>query len=136
MALIPGLALDCHDAGIPWRETSTEGVSWLLLAREQGQAEGASKATGGATVLIRMSPGRGYPPHRHLDVEEVLVLAGGYRDADGEYPAGSYVRYSPGSEHAPVALGDPGRRPGPDNPACVLYATARGGIEALSEPGR
>jgi anti-sigma factor ChrR (cupin superfamily) len=102
-------------------------VVWLLLGSEQA-GEGAAA---GGTVLIRMAPGRGYPAHRHLDIEEVLVLAGGYRDELGEHRAGEYVRYPAGCDHAPVALGDPARPTGPENPACVLYASARGGIALL-----
>lgn len=107
-------------AEVAWRGTQVEGVDWCLLASE-GAGEGAEA---GATVLIRMAPGCGYPPHRHLDVEELLVLAGGYRDAMGEHRAGDYVRYPAGSAHAPVAIGDT---------ACLLYASARGGIEVLGD---
>lgn len=114
-----GLRLEVDGGEVPWRETSAPGVRWCLLAgEERGGGEGA-----GATVLIRMEPGAGYPPHRHLGVEEVLILAGGYRDADGEHHAGEYLRYPAGSAHAPVAIGDR---------ACLLYATAREGIEVLS----
>lgn len=126
---IPGLEIRAAAERVPWRATSSPGVEWYLLA---GEGRGAGPASG-ATVLIRMAPGRGYPVHRHLDVEEVLVLGGGYRDAFGEHRAGSYLRYPPGSRHAPIALGDPDAPIGPDNPECVLYASARGGIEIASE---
>ena len=81
-----------------------------------------------ATVLIRMDPGRGYRAHRHEGVEEVYVLEGGYRDERGEYRAGDYVRYEEGSVHSPVALGRDDRPISDENPACVLFASARGGI--------
>jgi anti-sigma factor ChrR (cupin superfamily) len=127
---VPGLELTADTAGVAWRATSAEGVHWLLLASEPCPA-GTPKDEAGATVLIRMEPGHGYPPHRHGDVEEVLVLAGGYRDERGEHRAGDYVRYEAGSVHAPVALGDPSRPAADDNPACVLFATARGGISRV-----
>ena len=132
---IPGLEIDVARDELPWRPTSRPGVEWYLLASEEetGGEDGAD-AGSGATVLIRMAPGCGYPAHRHLDVEEVLVLAGGYRDEHGEHRAGSYVRYPAGSVHAPVALGDPAGPAGPANPPCVLYATARGGIEIVGPP--
>ncbi|MEZ6017297.1 MAG: cupin domain-containing protein [Planctomycetota bacterium] len=131
---IPGLQLDVDTEAVPWRTTSAPGVRWLLLASEAApQPAGAAGPAAGATVLIRMEPGHGYPPHRHLDVEEVLVLAGGYRDALGEHRAGDFVRYEPGSEHAPVALGDAAREASHQNPACVLFATARGGIARVAE---
>ena len=132
---------------VPWRSTKVEGVQWYLLATE-GPGQGAGDAHGdhgtqgaadaqgasgtqGASVLIRMQPGCGYPPHRHLDLEEVLVLAGGYRDAEGVHRAGDYVRYAAGSCHAPIALGQADAPVGPQNPACVLFASARGGIQPL-----
>lgn len=117
-----GLRIDADGAEVAWRQTSSEGVEWCLL---QSEASGQGLAAG-ATVLIRMAPGCGYPAHRHLDVEEVLVLSGGYRDRDGDHLAGDYLRYPAGSEHAPVAIGDT---------PCLLYASARGGIEVLGESG-
>ena len=126
---IPGFTLRAEADEVPWAATRVAGVQWFLLASE-GPPDGAA-ATDGATVLIRMEPGRGYPPHRHLDLEEVLVLAGGYRDGEGTHRAGDYVRYLPGSAHAPLALGNVDAPIGPENPACVLFASARGGIEQL-----
>jgi len=119
-----GLRLDVDAAEVAWRETQAEGVDWFLLASEGGGEGAEAGAEAGATVLIRMAPGCGYPAHRHLDVEELLVLEGGYRDATGEYVAGDYVRYPAGSAHAPVAIGDT---------PCLLYASARGGIEVLGD---
>ena len=129
---IPGLDLDIDTHAVPWRESSSPGVRWYRIG-EPGPGEGTARE---AAVLIEMAPGRGYPPHRHLGVEEVLVLAGGYRDDRGEHRAGSYVRYEAGSQHAPVALGRPGAPVGSDNPACVLFAIARAGIERLEEAPR
>ena len=94
---------------------------------------GAGPEPGPATVLIRMEPGCGYPRHRHLELEEVLILQGGYRDAEGEHRAPSYLRNRPGSVHAPVALGDRSRPISPDNPACLLFAVAHGGVVNLAE---
>ncbi|MBL6721501.1 MAG: cupin domain-containing protein [Planctomycetes bacterium] len=122
-----GLRLDVDGAGVAWRDTKTPGVQWCLLA-----SEGRGERAGGA-VLIRMEPGCGYPAHEHLGPEEVLILAGGYRDHLGEHRAGEYLRYEPGTRHAPVALGDPGAPAGPANPACLLYAVSRGGIRTLGD---
>jgi hypothetical protein len=126
---IPGFTLSANAEDVPWRSTRVAGVQWYLLATE-GPPDGATAADGGS-VLIRMEPGCGYPPHRHLDLEEVLVLAGGYQDEEGTHRAGDYVRYPAGSAHAPVALGETDAPLGPLNPACVLFASARGGIEQL-----
>ena len=131
---VPGLSFDFErfDAsGAAWRETSEAGVRWLPLhlEGERGGRRGGEPAD--ATVLIRMEPGHGYPAHRHVGIEEVLVLEGGYRDERGTWTQGDYVRYPAGSVHAPVALGDPERPAGPDNPPCLLFATARGGVELV-----
>lgn len=117
-----GFALDVDPSRVEWRETSSPGVGWipLYLASDAG---GRSREEGDpppeASVLIRMDAGCGYPRHRHLDVEEVLVLRGGYRDELGTYTCGDYVRYEAGSAHAPVAL---------EGDTCVLFASARGGV--------
>jgi anti-sigma factor ChrR (cupin superfamily) len=135
---IQGFSLKLDEASLPWRTTRHPGVVWIPLHDEHCQAgpedAGPERASKGksprdSTVLIRMDPGCGYPAHRHLDVEEVLVLRGGYRDDRGEHRAGTYLRYPAGSVHAPVALGDRGRPVGEGNPACVLFAVARGGVE-------
>jgi anti-sigma factor ChrR (cupin superfamily) len=137
---IQGFSLKLDEASIPWRSTRHVGVAWVPLHDGQATAErvGESGAARDSTVLIRMDPGCGYPAHRHVDVEEVLVLRGGYRDERGEHRAGTYVRYPAGSIHAPVALGDRTRPVGDENPACLLFAVARGGVENLEgarEPG-
>lgn len=54
-------------------------------------------------MLARWAPGSAPQPHDHPGGEEMFVLEGGFSDEHGEYPAGSWVRYPPGSEHAPTA---------------------------------
>jgi len=81
----------------------------------------SDEASGDAAVLVRMDPGCEYPRHRHVGDEEVFVLQGGFRDENGEYPAGTFHRFAAGSVHAPVAL--EGGLP------CVLFSVAHGGIE-------
>ncbi len=102
-------------SNIDWRETRHEGVAIRILRRDE--------ATGDATVLIRMRPGCAYPAHRHVGIEEVFILQGGYRDSRGRHRAGDYVLNEAGSAHGPVAL------PGED---CVMLAVAHGGIEIVN----
>lgn len=128
---IPGFRLEAELDQLPWIATRDAGVSWLPLHVDEDRSTGARR--GGATVLIRMEPGRGYAAHRHVGSEDVLVLQGGYRDERGEYRQGEHVHYPPSSAHAPVALGDPDRPSGADNPACVLYTTVPLGIELLRD---
>ena len=130
---IPGLSVADDLDELPWQGTRVEGIAWIPLHLE-GEAEpGAEPGAqrGGASVLIRMAPGHGYEPHRHVGTEDVLVLRGGYRDELGTHEQGEHVHYAAGSSHAPVALGDPEAPEGPDNLACVLYAVVPLGIELL-----
>lgn len=112
---------------IAWRATRHAGVFWHPF-EVPGSTDDPHVD---AVVLIRMDPGCGYPRHRHQGIEDVLVLQGAYRDDQGQHSAGSFFRYAAGSAHAPVAVGDPGRPPGEDNPSCILFAIARGGVENL-----
>lgn len=139
---IPGLQLDGSLDHLAWRSTRYEGIAWLDLAElstlEDAVIPMSSAQRGGdeasMTVLIRMDPGRGYPRHRHLGPEDVLVLAGGYQDEDGRtFSAGTFVRYPAGSTHAPTAKGDPDAPVAPSNPACILLAVAHGGTEPAED---
>jgi anti-sigma factor ChrR (cupin superfamily) len=118
--------LQLDDASLPWNSTRHAGVRWLRL-----ESHGSREESGDAVVLIRMAPGCGYPPHQHVGAEDVLVLRGGYRDEMGEHVAGSFVSYPAGSRHAPVAIGDRDRPESDENPPCILFAIARGGVENL-----
>ena len=126
---IPGLQVKLDESALAWRATRHRGIEWIPLHPDAGTE--STPESHDSTVLIRMAPGCGYPPHRHLGVEEVFVLRGGYRDQSGEHRAGAYLRYPPGSVHAPVALGDPDRAESDANPSCLLFAAARGGVENL-----
>lgn len=44
--------------------------------------------------------------HEHPGGEEIYVLEGELQDADGTYPAGTWLRRPPGSSHCPVATRD------------------------------
>ncbi|HKR01151.1 MAG TPA: cupin domain-containing protein [Pyrinomonadaceae bacterium] len=98
---------------IQWRPTRHRGIFIRVLRRDD--------ETNDATVLIRMEPGCAYPAHRHVGVEEVLILQGGYRDSKGSHRAGDYVVNDAGSAHHPVAL------EGAED--CIMLAIAHGGIE-------
>ncbi len=102
-------------SSIEWRSTRHEGIFIHLLRRDE--------RTGDATVFIRMQPGCAYPAHRHVGVEEVLVLQGGYRDQTGEHRAGEYLINEADSAHHPVALNG--------SEDCIMFAVAHGGIQML-----
>lgn len=102
-------------SAIEWRETRHAGVFLRFLRRDE--------FTGDSTVFIRMLPGHGYPAHRHVGIEEVLILQGGYRDKTGEHRAGDYIVNEAGSTHHPVALD------GAED--CIMFAVAHGSIELI-----
>ncbi len=103
-------------SSIEWRATRHTGIFIHTLRRDE--------TSGDATVFIRMQPGCGYPAHRHIGVEEVLILQGGYRDQRGEHRAGEYVVNHSGSTHHPVAF---------DGQDCIMFAVAHGGIELANK---
>jgi anti-sigma factor ChrR (cupin superfamily) len=54
-------------------------------------------------ALERWAPAMPIGRDAHHGIVEVLVLEGSFRDAEGEFPAGSWIRTPAASEHAPVA---------------------------------
>lgn len=52
-----------------------------------------------ATTLLRIAPGLSYAPHRHTELEELLVLEGGCRIAGRAMTVGDYHRAEAGTEH-------------------------------------
>lgn len=54
-------------------------------------------------MLVSWQPGTRVRTHTHPYGEEILVLKGELRDEKGAYPAGCWLRFSPGSGHAPYA---------------------------------
>ena len=101
---------------IDWKPTRHRGIFVNILRRDE--------KNGDATVLIRMEPGCAYPAHRHVGLEEVLILQGGYRDSRGERRAGDYILNDAASAHAPIAL---------EGEDCIMLAVAHGGIELLEK---
>jgi putative transcriptional regulator len=61
-------------------------------------------ARGVKLMIGRMPPGKVFPRHEHLGFEQMVVLAGGYDDERGEFVAGDYAVYEPGSAHGPQTL--------------------------------
>jgi quercetin dioxygenase-like cupin family protein len=60
-------------------EIISDGVEQLVLRLEPGEGR----------FLVRFAPGKGYPKHRHPDVEE--------------YGVGSYLYYPLNSVHGPIS---------------------------------
>ncbi len=102
---------------IPWQPTRYPGIDVHFYASD--------RSSGRALALIRMAPGCSYPRHRHRGEEHLLVVQGGYRDDRGVHRAGEFAHYGDGTDHAPIAVDEPGA------PACVLLALAHEGIQLL-----
>ncbi|MET0647037.1 MAG: cupin domain-containing protein [Pyrinomonadaceae bacterium] len=74
-----------------WRPTDDAGVTFKLLF--------ADRERGTATTLVRMEPGSRIRSHRHLGVEQCLVLEGDVRSGVIGMRAGDFNCSMPGSVH-------------------------------------
>src|SRR5882762_9904563 len=79
---------------IPWIETSP-GSRMKVIYHDP--------ATDMLTILSKLEPGAGIPPHEHEDLEQTFVLEGSLVDQEGECTAGNFVIRAKGSRHAPTA---------------------------------
>ena len=83
-----------HAAALPWVPSPMPGVDRRMLDR-------VGDEVARATSIVRYAPGSQFSPHVHGGGEEFLVLEGVFRDEHGDYPAGSYLRNPPTSQHTP-----------------------------------
>ncbi len=79
-----------------WFPSPCAGVERRMLER-------VAPETGRATSIVRFLPGAEFSPHGHGGGEEILVLDGVFSDEEGDYPAGTYLRNPPGSNHRPFS---------------------------------
>lgn len=91
----------------PWQPSPSPGVDRRKLDRIGGEVARA-------TSIVRYAPNSSFPPHRHDEGEEFLVLSGVFSDEHGDYPAGTYIRNQPGSVHAPRT-----------GPGCIIFVKLR-----------
>ena len=84
-----------HTADMDWQASPSPTV-WRKRLDLVGPLE-ASRVTS----VVRYDADSKFPEHPHPDGEEIFVLEGGFRDEHGSYRQGSWVRYPPGSGHAP-----------------------------------
>ena len=54
-----------------------------------------------ATSIVRYAARSSFKAHLHPLGEEILVLDGVFADEHGQYPAGTWLKNPPGSQHAP-----------------------------------
>ncbi len=88
------LVIETHHQ--PWQTSPAKGVWRRPLEREQ-------KESGHTTSIVKYEAGTAFSPHLHPFGEEILVLEGVFSDENGDYPAGTYLRNPPGSQHAPFS---------------------------------
>lgn len=87
-----------HAARQEWVPSPAAGVERRMLFRI-----GDEKAR--ATSIVRYAPGSAFPRHTHTGGEEFVVLDGVFQDEHGDYPAGAYIRNTPGTSHVPASKG-------------------------------
>ena len=78
-----------------WLPTGDAGVSFKLLYTDRER--------GTFTTLVRMEAGASIRAHRHLGVEQCLVIEGDLRAGDVEMGAGDFNCSLPGSVHEEIA---------------------------------
>jgi len=81
------VVLDTHDTSLP--SESVPGLTATLLHQFEEER----------VMLIRWEPNTPFKEHTHFGGEEVFVVAGSFSDENGDYPAGTWVRYPDQSSH-------------------------------------
>ncbi|WP_447469814.1 cupin domain-containing protein [Vibrio harveyi] len=79
-----------------WIASPAVGVWRKPLERE-------AKESGHTTSIVKYELNSAFATHPHPYGEEILVLEGVFSDEHGDYPAGTYIRNPPGSQHAPFS---------------------------------
>lgn len=82
-------------ASMTWQPSPSRGVLRKMLDR-------VGDEIARATSLVHYEPNSNFETHTHGGGEEILVLEGVFSDEYGDYPAGTYIRNPPGSQHAPA----------------------------------
>ena len=92
---------------LEWHASPIQGVERQMLER-------VGEEVARATSVVRYAPNTEFTPHAHDGGEEILVLDGCFSDERGDYPAGTYLRNPPNSQHAPFS-----------NEGCTLFVKLR-----------
>jgi len=83
-----------HGRQSTWEDTRLYGVRRCQLDRVVDNLERI-------TSLVEFAENSALSTHEHPGGEEILVLSGVFEDSYGSWPEGSYIRYPPGTVHAP-----------------------------------
>jgi anti-sigma factor ChrR (cupin superfamily) len=83
---------------------NTDSVPWIQNSPGQKlKVIYHDPVSGLLTILSKLEPGAGIPPHTHEDLEQTYVIEGSLLDDEGECTAGNFVIRAKGSRHAPIA---------------------------------
>jgi anti-sigma factor ChrR (cupin superfamily) len=86
------------------RFINTDSVPWITMGPgNKMKVIYHDPATDMLTILAKLEPGSGIPPHVHEDLEQTFVLEGSLVDEEGACTAGNFVIRAKGSRHAPTA---------------------------------
>lgn len=83
-----------HSDQLEWQPSPMKGVDRRMLDRIGGEVARA-------TTIVRYAPGSKFSAHTHTGGEEFIVLDGVFQDEHGDFPAGTYVRNPPTTQHTP-----------------------------------
>ncbi len=83
-----------HSDQLEWNASPMPGVDRRMLDRIGGEVARA-------TTIVRYAANSKFSAHTHTGGEEFIVLDGVFQDEHGDFPAGTYVRNPPTSEHTP-----------------------------------
>ncbi|WP_299153876.1 cupin domain-containing protein [uncultured Tateyamaria sp.] len=83
-----------HSDQLEWNASPMPGVDRRMLDRIGGEVARA-------TTIVRYAPNSKFSAHTHTGGEEFIVLDGVFQDEHGDFPAGTYVRNPPTSQHTP-----------------------------------
>ena len=92
-----------HSDETEWTASPMAGVDRRMLDR-------IGDEVARATTIVRYAPGSSFSAHTHTGGEEFIVLEGVFQDEHGDYPAGTYVRNPPTSQHTPSSA-----------PGCTIF---------------
>ncbi len=92
-----------HSDQLAWQASPMKGVDRRMLDRIGGEVARA-------TTIVRYAPGSTFSAHTHTGGEEFIVLDGVFQDEHGDFPAGTYVRNPPTSQHTPGS-----------EPGCIIF---------------
>jgi len=81
-----------------WVEFSPQRVKSALLIRDAG--------TGSSLFLTYFAPGSAFPRHRHIGLEENVILVGGYESGGVRADVGDWLIGVPGSKEMPRTEAD------------------------------